>query len=153
MAPMPCNDPAPCKFLLYLQLSFLTRIPSLDDEAATRQKALQNIVAGQQSENLLDFGDDDARDGQPSGLAATTISATPAATMNMLQNSTNPLDDLVSIFGSTGLGNPTSSPPQQQPQQSFMGLGALSPQPTLTPSPQPQHTQAAQAQDDLLGLF
>jgi AP-1 complex subunit beta-1 len=52
---------------------------SLDDGISPTQKALQNIAAGQQAENLLDFGDDELRDGQPSGLAATTISATPAA--------------------------------------------------------------------------
>jgi len=134
---------------------------NLDDEVSSTQKALQNIVAGQQAENLLDFGDDDAGDGQPSGLAATTISSATPAAANLLQNSSNPLDDLVSIFG--GSGSPS---PGQQPQQPQMGgLGGLSfgAQPAVpqtmaagfgAPSPAAaKPAQPAQGQDDLLGLF
>jgi AP-1 complex subunit beta-1 len=129
---------------------------SLDDGISSTQKALQNIAAGQQAENLLDFGDDESRDGQPSGLAATTISATPAAA-NLLQNSSNPLDDLVSIFGGSGMGGLPS------PQKSQGGgLGGLSfgaqpavPQTMATGHPPTisKPAQPAQGQDDLLGLF
>ena len=131
---------------------------SLDDEISSTQKALQNIVAGQQAENLLDFGDEDSGDGQLSGLAATTISATPAAA-NLLQNSSNPLDDLVSIFGGSGIGGLPS--PQKSQTGGLGGLGGLSfgTQPTIpqvmatghTPTTKP--AQPTQGQDDLLGLF
>ncbi|KAF8519377.1 adaptin N terminal region-domain-containing protein [Hysterangium stoloniferum] len=123
---------------------------NLEDEATSRRRALQNIVAGQQAENLLDFGDDDSKDSQPSGLAATTISTTPAAAANLLQHSSNPLDDLVSIFGTAGLGNSVSPPPPQgmagvsfSPPQNMLAGHATSPPPA----------QPAAAQDDLLGLF
>ncbi|KAF8591723.1 Adaptor protein complex beta subunit [Ramaria rubella] len=127
---------------------------SLDDDISSTQKALQNIAAGQQAENLLDFGDEDSGDGQPSGLAATTISATPAAA-NLLQNSSNPLDDLVSIFGGSGL-NGSISPTQQPPSG---GLGGLSfgTQPvvphTMVAGHAPTTVKPTQGQDDLLGLF
>lgn len=114
-----------------------------DDEATSRRKALQNIVAGQQAENLLDFDDPDEKDGQLSGLAATTISTTPATAASIIQNSSNPLDDLVSIFGGTNLGGTSSPPPPFQP--AGLGFSSLSPTPTVT--------QPSSAQDDLLGLF
>ncbi|KIK14183.1 hypothetical protein PISMIDRAFT_17475, partial [Pisolithus microcarpus 441] len=54
---------------------------------------------GQQAENLLDFDDAPAQE-EPSGLAATRIlPSTPAAANFLSGTSTNPLDDLVSIFG------------------------------------------------------
>lgn len=127
---------------------------SLDDGISSTQKALQNIVAGQQAENLLDFGDDDSRDGQPSGLAATTISATPAAA-SLLQNSSNPLDDLVSIFGGSGVGGLSS--PQGPPMGGLGGLSLRAQPPVpLEAMASPTVTRAAQpvqGQDDLLGLF
>jgi len=139
---------------------------NIDDDVSSTQKALQNIVAGQQAENLLDFGDDDVRDGQPSGLAATTISSSTPTAANMLQHSSNPLDDLVSIFGGSSIGGSPSPGQQQQAQQPHMGgLGGLSfgTQPAVpqtmaaglgTPSPPTvKPAQPAQGQDDLLGLF
>lgn len=75
----------------------------LEDELSTK-KALQTVVAGQQAENLLDFDDAPALEGQPSGLAATTLTSTPAAANLLAGTSSNPLDDLVSIFGGAGLG-------------------------------------------------
>jgi len=129
-----------------------------DDRLAT-QKALQTVVAGQQSENLLDFADGDAsNDGQPSGLAATTVLAsTPAAANLLAGTSSNPLDDLVSIFGSAGVNTPT--PSSAAPLQGFdFGGEPPSPMPPITPSvlqsasPQTQPSQQQQS-DDLLGLF
>ena len=134
----------------------------LDDQFST-QKAFQTVAAGQQAENLLDF--DDVPSDQPSGLAATQISTTiPAAAGLIAGTSSNPLDDLVSIFGNMGTTQPTQAPmapanlfgsqPPLQPQQqqnAFGGLGlgdVASPQVT---SPPPQ--QAQKQEDDLLGLF
>ncbi|RPD53635.1 Adaptor protein complex beta subunit [Lentinus tigrinus ALCF2SS1-7] len=127
-----------------------------DDRLAT-QKALQTVAAGQQAENLLDFDDDVPNDGQPSGLAATTVLAsTPAAANLLAGTSSNPLDDLVSIFGSASLGA-TSSPAPANPMGGFgFGTSPLAPAPAVTPvlSPQPPaQPQAQSGQDDLLGLF
>ena len=136
-------------------------ISVLDDRFST-QKALQTVAAGQQAENLLDF--DDVPSDQPSGLAATQISATiPAAANLMAGTSSNPLDDLVSIFGNMGTTQPTpvsavssnlfGSQPSLQPQQqqdAFSGLSGVASPPQVT-SPPPQ--QAQKQEDDLLGLF
>ncbi|THH28153.1 hypothetical protein EUX98_g6037 [Antrodiella citrinella] len=139
----------------------------LEDDQNAARKAFQTVAAGQQSENLLNF-DDPTSDEQPSGLAATQVlAATPAAANLLSGHSSNPLDDLVSIFGNTGMTNTPS-----QPQGGLsVGLGGLSfgapisPAPPMTPSvlqaatpgpmlqthQQPQPPQSAS--EDLLGLF
>ncbi|RDX49052.1 Adaptor protein complex beta subunit [Lentinus brumalis] len=127
-----------------------------DDRLAT-QKALQTVAAGQQAENLLDFSDDVPNEGQPSGLAATTVLAsTPAAANLLAGTSSNPLDDLVSIFGGANLGA-SSTPASSNPMGGFgFGASPLTPAPAITPvmSPQPPaQPQAQSGQDDLLGLF
>ncbi|KAG1821410.1 adaptin N terminal region-domain-containing protein [Suillus variegatus] len=123
-------------------------------EISDAQKALQTVVAGQQAENLLDFGDDSAQDGQPSGLAATQIlPSTPAAANFLSGTSANPLDDLVSIFGGmetmdTGAGSLSTalSPTVTSLSSPFEGFGGSS-------APPSQPAQNAQPQEDLLGLF
>ncbi|GBE86974.1 AP-1 complex subunit beta-1 [Sparassis crispa] len=125
-----------------------------DDRSAT-QKALQTVAAGQQAENLLDFSDVDGVDGQqPSGLAATTVlTETPAAANLLAGTSSNPLDDLVSIFGSVA-GGPAAQLPSANPLGGFAFGAPASPMPPAIPSvvqtPQPQPQEA---QNDLLGLF
>jgi len=129
----------------------MQRLPHDESEDVSREKALQTVVAGQQAENLLDFGDDsaDGESGALSGLAATT--AIPASRNPV--SAANPLDDLVSIFGSTGIGGGGStfgaSPMLSQgppPLASFgMGRGGAAPQPTKPAAPSQS--------DDLLGLF
>lgn len=152
----------------------------MDDRFST-QKALQTVAAGQQAENLLyvlsvcwrltrtnplssDFDDAPAVEGRPSGLAATEVlSHTPAAANLLAGTSSNPLDDLVSIFGAPA----TPAPPSAGPHDLFNGLsmnsgflgggaGSLgspavqSPSVGIPPTPaQPNQ----QPQDDLLGLF
>ncbi|PAV15661.1 Adaptor complex beta subunit [Pyrrhoderma noxium] len=124
------------------------------DEDVSTRKALQTVAAGQQAENLLDFDDVSAEDGQPSGLAATALTSTPAAANLLAGTSSNPLDDLVSIFGganlggtgmSNGLGNVASPITTGSPAPVF---GSGTPLSSLT-SP----TQEQKPQDDLLGLF
>ena len=127
------------------------------DEISTR-KALQTVAAGQKAENLLDFDDASGEDGQPSGLAATTLTSTPAAANLLAGTSSNPLDDLVSIFSGTNLGGGSGgamtngshvgmqSPVQSSPAPAF---GLTSPPPSGVTSP----TQDQKPQDDLLGLF
>lgn len=137
---------------------------SVSDDQFSTQRAFETVAAGQQAENLLDF--DDVPSDQPSGLAATQISTTIPAAANLIAGtSSNPLDDLVSIFGNMGTtqptpaqaapSNPFGSPPplQLQPQQqqnAFGGLGGVGSPPQVT-SPPPQ--QAQKQEEDLLGLF
>lgn len=138
---------------------------SLGDDQQVQQKAFQTVVAGQQAENLLNFDDPASDEQQPSGIAATAaLAATPAAASLLAGTSSNPLDDLVSIFGNVGLGSGPSAP-----QQNGMGAGAgaslgglsfdaapIVPSTAQITSPvqtQPPPTQAQQPQDDLLGLF
>ncbi|KAG2746034.1 Adaptor protein complex beta subunit [Suillus brevipes Sb2] len=123
-------------------------------EISDAQKALQTVVAGQQAENLLDFGDDSTQDGQPSGLAATQIlPSTPAAANFLSGTSANPLDDLVSIFGGmetmeTGAGSLSTalSPTTTSLSSPFEGFGG-------SPALPSQPRQNAQPEEDLLGLF
>ncbi|KAA1474163.1 Adaptor protein complex beta subunit [Dentipellis sp. KUC8613] len=139
----------------------------LSDERASAQKALQTVAAGQQSENLLDFDDEPATDGQPTGLAATQVlQQTPAAASLLAGTSSNPLDDLVSIFGSASVASP---PAPASSQQAFggLGLGGLgglngmggSPAPAapaqnpLSPVQNLASPVQQKPQDDLLGLF
>ncbi|KAJ7058271.1 adaptin N terminal region-domain-containing protein [Mycena amicta] len=112
-----------------------------DEDRFSAKKALQTVAAGQYVENLLDFGDDTALDGQPTGLAATEVLAQPAAANLMAGVSANPLDDLVSIFGA-----PTA--PTNKPGVAFGAGGFTSPFASPPPTQTPQ-----QPQEDLLGLF
>ena len=137
---------------------------SVSDDRFSAQKAFQTVAAGQQAENLLDF--DDVPSDQPSGLAATQISTTIPAAANLIAGtSSNPLDDLVSIFGNMGTEQPTTAPaapmnlfnsqPSLQPQQQQdafggLGLGGMASPPQVT-SPPPQQPQ--KQEEDLLGLF
>ncbi|KAG8935844.1 beta-adaptin [Tulasnella sp. 418] len=132
----------------------------MEDELS-REKALKTVISGQQAENLLDFDDTPSGDATPSGLAATTasISATPAGAS--FKTSTNPLDDLVSIFGSTGMGGQTPMLATSPPPLAGLGMGTFaSPaQPMVgimspVQQPKPAQPQAQQSQEeDLLGLF
>ena len=152
-----------CVFLDLVRPCGISPSPfSVLDDRFSAQKALQTVAAGQQAENLLDF--DDIPSDQPSGLAATQISTTIPAAANLIAGtSSNPLDDLVSIFGNMGTTQPPLTPaappnlfgsqPQLQPQQqqnAFGGLGGVtSPTPVTSPPPQ----QAQKQEEDLLGLF
>jgi len=110
------------------------------DDRLSAQKALQTVAAGQQAENLLDFDDEPATNGQPSGLAATEIFSRPAAASIISGTSTNPLDDLVSIFGGPSLN-------AGQNVLGSSGFGGASPLPPMTIG------QVEKPDDDILGLF
>ncbi|KAF4568417.1 beta-adaptin [Pleurotus pulmonarius] len=139
----------------------------LSDDKFSTQKALQTVAAGQQAENLLDFDDAPAYEGQSSGLAATEVlTSTPAAASLLAGTSTNPLDDLVSIFGGSGGGMAPTLP-----VNAFAGLSLGATNSLMTPtnqvmspvvrgvaSPaipaQPQTSaQPQKPEEDLLGLF
>ena len=114
---------------------------------------------------MLDFDDEPSTlDGglgsQPTGLAATQVealAATPAAANLLAGTSSNPLDDLVSIFGSTGIENTFSPAPANGINGAMGGMGVMSP--TSTGQPQtngvvsPTAGPGQGAQEDLLGLF
>ncbi|CAK5271449.1 unnamed protein product [Mycena citricolor] len=123
------------------------RVNLAEDDRFSQKKALQTVAAGQHVENLLDFDDDPAVEGQPTGLAATEILAQPAAANLMSGMSSNPLDDLVSIFAAIPSA-PVSPPVTNGFANSF---NALSSPVASAPMQSPTHQQ--QQQEDLLGLF
>ncbi|KAJ7206030.1 adaptin N terminal region-domain-containing protein [Mycena pura] len=124
-----------------------------DEDRFSGKKALQTVAAGQHVENLLDFDDVLTSDGQPTGLAATEVLAQPAAANLMSGTSTNPLDDLVSIFGAPA---PASAPAVGLTPNPMNAFGAGFAMPAMSPvvsSPTAQAVPAPQPQEDLLGLF
>lgn len=166
---------SPCFFIIILHPSHSIFVPfhssNLDDTRQATQRALQTVVIGQQAENLLNFDDDDtdgAAQQQPVGIAATAaLASTPAAANLLAGTSSNPLDDLVSIFGNAGISS-VSSPPVNSATSGGDLFGGLAFGQTTTaapstpgvlqaasPPPAPaQHQQKPQAaQEDLLGLF
>ncbi|KAK7441837.1 beta-adaptin [Stygiomarasmius scandens] len=140
--------------------SLQRKATDLTDERFSTQKALQTVAAGQQAENLLDLDDGPSMDGQPTGLAATEVlSQTPAAANLIAGTSSNPLDDLVSIFG----GAPASTPAPSSAAPDLFGgidsgfsLGGPSSS-SIAPAQSPPQASSPpsqqQPQDDLLGLF
>ncbi|KAL4077695.1 adaptin N terminal region-domain-containing protein [Scleroderma citrinum] len=131
----------------------------LSDDQAFAQKAFRTVVAGQQAENLLDFDDAPAQEG-PSGLAATQILPSSPAAANFLSGtSTNPLDDLVSIFGGmstvgAGAGG-GGSVGDGGGLGGFAGSGTALP-PLASVSLLDSHASPStgqRPQEDLLGLF
>lgn len=154
-----------------LKITHLTTffVRSLDDEMSAREKALKTVAQGQAAENLLDFDDpissstSDQSSSSNSGLASLIMSggaSSNPATAKILTSS-NPLDDLVSIFGNASMGGPTPISAATSPLSpmgtgatmgagagAFGGFGGLG-SPATTPAP----AQKPKAQDDLLDLF
>jgi AP-1 complex subunit beta-1 len=94
---------------------------------------------------LLDFDDEPPQEG-PTGFAATQVLQQPAAKNIMSGTSTNPLDELVSIFRNTSLSSSASIPSAAPAIDPLGGFGGVSPA-TAVPS------SSSNQQDDLLGLF
>ncbi|KAJ3775832.1 hypothetical protein FB446DRAFT_824091 [Lentinula raphanica] len=165
---------------MFLTSSLLRHIQGQhsSDDRFSAQKALQTVAAGQQAENLRDFDDTPVIEGRPSGLAATEVlSHTPAAPNLFAGTSSNPLDDLVLIFGvpaATAPATPASAAPRSAapsaaagPHDVFGGLGGLGMGVSSTSSangtgslgspavssPSVVVPPSQQPQDDLLGLF
>ncbi|KAF8890713.1 adaptin N terminal region-domain-containing protein [Infundibulicybe gibba] len=128
------------------------------DDRFSAQKALQTVAAGKRTENLLDF-DDEPVEGHPSGLAATEIlSQTPAAANLLSGMSSNPLDDLVSIFGGSSTIHESNAPVGASLFGEDTGFGSSAPTPTVAATPSdggatPAHPQPQRQEEDLLGLF
>jgi len=121
------------------------KIEGQEDEVI-REKALQTLVAGQQAENLLEFDDVPAMDGEVTGLAATTAAIVQSNAGQKVLTSSNPLDDLASIFGSAGLSVPQNLPMASSPTPIFPSAPAAPPRSNGPSVP-------SKPQDDLLGLF
>lgn len=132
----------------------------MDDEVSAREKALKTVVQGQQAENLLDFDEPDASSSggssiptSSSGLASLIMGGGASAnpTTAKILTSSNPLDDLVSIFGNASMGPSAASLAVTSPVSGagaggFGGLGSLGSTPVA-------QSQARKPQDDLLDLF
>jgi len=141
----------------YLFCELTIALCRLSDDQAFAQKAFRTVVAGQQAENLLDFDDAPAQE-EPSGLAATQIlPSTPAAANFFSGTSTNPLDDLVSIFG--GMGTVDAGAGGVRSGDGGLGLGGLGAASPPLASASPLDSLALPSstgqkpQEDLLGLF
>lgn len=131
---------------------------------SAREKALKTVVQGQQAENLLDFDEPDASASgssiptSSSGLASLIMGggASSNPTTAKILTSTNPLDDLVSIFGNASMGPPGASSAVTSPLSAgsgnggLGGLGAFDEFGTGAPAVQ---AQTRKPQDDLLDLF
>ncbi|KDQ16993.1 hypothetical protein BOTBODRAFT_30372 [Botryobasidium botryosum FD-172 SS1] len=129
------------------------RIHDLEDDVS-REKALKTVVAGQKSENLLDFDDAPAEGAGGLGVTTNSLAATTLTTGASAITTSNPLDDLVELFGSSGMGAPAAAPSFAQPAafgSAFSAPPALASTPS--PAPIPSASSAQQPQDDLLGLF
>lgn len=110
------------------------------------------MVQGQQAENLLDFDEPDSSTGgsgptTSSGLASIIMgggASSNPATAKILTSS-NPLDELVSIFGNTNIGAASISPISGG-GGSGAGMGSLA-------GIAAAQAQPRKPQDDLLDLF
>jgi len=136
-----------CRYLVWLK--HISLFASLDDEIATREKALKTVVQGQQAENLLDFDEPDPSAGG-TGLASIIMgggASSNPATAKILTSS-NPLDDLVSIFGNANINaNIPTSVPGSGGVGMMEGLGGIGHSAPVT------QAQPRKPQDDLLDLF
>lgn len=127
--------------------------------------ALQTVAQGQRSENLLDFGlDDDVGEVNTLGAAVQQAALNglamggAAKAAPVTKPDANPMDDLMSLFDSAGLGSAASALPAAMPARPtqngrsadpFGGLNFGGASQTSSPSPaqpsQPKRT------DDLMG--
>ncbi|GAA6040417.1 hypothetical protein JCM8097_004536 [Rhodosporidiobolus ruineniae] len=116
-----------------------------------REAALATVAAGQKAENLLDFDDDEpTADSSLSGGVNADLFAPPSTT----NTSTNPLDDLLGLFGSTTISPSAPAAPSSGGAGAFGGLdfGAPSPAPAApaAPAAAPAAQQNGNGLDDLL---
>ncbi|GAA5993778.1 hypothetical protein JCM11641_000917 [Rhodosporidiobolus odoratus] len=120
-------------------------------EREQREAALATVAAGQKAENLLDFDDDDTGPGD--SLASGNGSADLFAPPSHSNASSNPLDDLLGLFGSSSV-SPSPTAPGAAPSGGFGGLdfGSSGPAPTntSTTAPPAPPQQNGNALNDLL---
>ncbi|BGP19785.1 hypothetical protein JCM10213_006447 [Rhodosporidiobolus nylandii] len=130
-------------------------------EREQREAALATVAAGQKAENLLDFDDDEpaAGDSLSSSLAGGSSSNADLFAPPSIKNaSSNPLDDLLGLFGSTTISpaGGAAAAPAAGGMGAFGGLdfgapSSSSPAPSLAPAPAaPAAQQNGNGLDDLL---
>ncbi|KAH9976841.1 hypothetical protein BGW80DRAFT_1443776 [Lactifluus volemus] len=117
--------------------------PDVRDLAYIYWRLYQRSGSSEVSENLLDFDDQPAPE-QATELAATHVLQQPAAMDVLSGTSTNPLDELVSIFGNTTMSPNAIISSRSCMVDPFGRLGGIS-SPTVAPD--------VSSQQDLLGLF
>ena len=131
------------------------------DDVEGARAAIKVVAQGQRSENLLDFGGDDDGEQNSLGVAVQTApfqnkAAPPAAS----KSSTNPLDDLLGLFDSAGLGPGSAAAPAAAGQGAargghMNGMGLGTPNATASPAPHPSQqqtpVQSKQSDMDLMG--
>ena len=142
---------------------------SFEDADTSTQKALETVVAGQKSENLLDFDADEPSIADTS-IGTNTVPASFApssAAIASVAAAKNPLDELMDLFSSSNLQTPSSAPvmsvtsPTNQSvnaaaaassSHDFDGLAGFGGPNANTPNDKLATAQKTQS-DDLLGLF
>ncbi|CAK9783551.1 putative clathrin binding protein [Cutaneotrichosporon oleaginosum] len=142
-----------------------------EDDVA-RERALQTVVQGQQSENLLDF-DADEPETPTSNLASAGVDIISSQQIATAAKSTNPLDELMDLFSTTSIAPAQPTQPSggfggmggmggMAQSNDFSGLGSLSglgspvnPSPPRSnpTSPPPKQPAASSGTQDLLDLF
>jgi AP-1 complex subunit beta-1 len=146
------------------------RSPSSFEEADTStQKALETVVAGQKSENLLDFDTDEPSIADTS-IGTNTVPASFApssAAIASVAAAKNPLDELMDLFSNSNLQAPSNAPvmsvtsPTNQSVNAaaaasspfdFDGLAGFGGPNTAGSSNKPAGAPKTQS-EDLLGLF
>ncbi|KAM0748019.1 clathrin binding protein [Meredithblackwellia eburnea MCA 4105] len=91
----------------------------VSENNVTREAAIATLVAGQKAENLLDFDDDEPESGGLTGGAQHADLFAPPSSTNV---SSNPLDDLLGLFGA-----PDPTPAQATTSPGLPSLGFSSP--------------------------
>ena len=87
----------------------------------SREKAIKALVAGQQSENLLDMDDDPPTD-SPATTQQSTFGSDSFSPTTSSKPAANPLDDLLGLFDNAGLGGGTVSNGNIGQNSSFGGM-------------------------------
>lgn len=149
-----------------------------EDDVA-RERALQTVVQGQQSENLLDFDADEPEAPGANSLAAGAgVDIISSQQIASAAKSTNPLDELMDLFSTASVAPAAPAQPagfggmsgmgamggamggMSQPTNDFGGLGGLSglgspvnPSPPRSNPTSPPPKQPASGTQDLLDLF
>ncbi|KAI5453745.1 beta-adaptin [Naganishia albida] len=88
------------------------RRADIEDADTSTQKALETVVAGQKSENLLDFDVDEPSIADTS-IGTNTVPAGYApssAAIASVAAAKNPLDELMDLFSNSNLSAPTNAP-------------------------------------------
>ena len=134
------------------------------DDVQGAKAAIQVVAQGQRSENLLDFGADDEGDqnsmGTPMQVAQIQNGRSVMSSVST-KSSANPLDDLLGLFDSAGLGpgssaTPSNTTPSQNSSMGMLGIngfGVTKPNTSSSPAPHPPPQQSSQPKQSDMDLM